>query len=346
MSHSLSLLLSSSWSPNWGRRHLPRQRLASSGALPSSVASFASLNSPGKQFSSNFPSSRFLGFPLRASNDEEIQPEDSSAAKIDVPDARGLSTLPERFRGLTREAPDRPLRWPWLVALGFAVYTWRAVLWELGNWKTAAAAIGGAVFYLFKLFLALLYRIIGPPITAILWCVDFAVNFSISIYSSIVAATPVPELLWVIVLAAAVMAAAEAASPGSVNSQQHILTAAGVLGYVAVGGALNGLVFWLLVGASFVFSRFVQKRDIVTAVLPPAALLVSIGEPWVRVLTFAAFLGVAVDLKSTSSADVDATGGTAVGVAPPVPLQLVAIAICVHVAAKWLRHRHLTWMIV
>ena len=28
---------------------------------------------------------------------------------------RGESTLPERFRYLTKEAPDPPLRWPWFV---------------------------------------------------------------------------------------------------------------------------------------------------------------------------------------------------------------------------------------
>lgn len=29
--------------------------------------------------------------------------------------ARGESTMPERFRYLTKQAPDRPLRWPWFV---------------------------------------------------------------------------------------------------------------------------------------------------------------------------------------------------------------------------------------
>lgn len=30
-------------------------------------------------------------------------------------EARGRSTMPERFRYLSKEAPDPPLRWPWLV---------------------------------------------------------------------------------------------------------------------------------------------------------------------------------------------------------------------------------------
>lgn len=30
-------------------------------------------------------------------------------------ESRGESTMPERFRYLTKEAPDPPVRWPWFV---------------------------------------------------------------------------------------------------------------------------------------------------------------------------------------------------------------------------------------
>lgn len=30
-------------------------------------------------------------------------------------EARAQSTMPERFRYLTKEAPDPPVRWPWFV---------------------------------------------------------------------------------------------------------------------------------------------------------------------------------------------------------------------------------------
>ena len=30
-------------------------------------------------------------------------------------EARAQSTMPERFRYLTKEAPDKPVRWPWFV---------------------------------------------------------------------------------------------------------------------------------------------------------------------------------------------------------------------------------------
>lgn len=30
-------------------------------------------------------------------------------------DARGESTMPDRFRPLTKEAPDKPIWWPWFI---------------------------------------------------------------------------------------------------------------------------------------------------------------------------------------------------------------------------------------
>lgn len=30
-------------------------------------------------------------------------------------EARGQSTMPDRFRPLTKEAPDKPVRWPWYI---------------------------------------------------------------------------------------------------------------------------------------------------------------------------------------------------------------------------------------
>lgn len=221
------------------------------------------------------------------------------------------------------------------------------MLWELSNWRSAAAAILGSAGYLAKLLFGLLYRLIGPPITAILWCVDFALNVTRTAYSSVVAATPVAELLWIIALTSAVMAAAEAASPGSINGQRHLLTAAGVLGYAAVGGTITGLLFWPLLIGAFCFSRFVQKKDAVVAALPPAALLVAVGAPWLRAVALAGFLGLAVLQNSRSPAEAELPEGGGGGrAAPPVPLQLAAVAIGVHLAARWLRYRHLTWMIV
>lgn len=61
-----------------------------------------------------FSSRRGLGFvPLFGNNGGA---ESSEGEVVDEADAaRGQSTLPERFRYLTKEVPDRPVRWPWII---------------------------------------------------------------------------------------------------------------------------------------------------------------------------------------------------------------------------------------
>lgn len=60
--------------------------------------------------------SRNLGFCLNASENgqgERKTSVDDDAERL----ARGESTMPDRFRHLTKEAPDRPVRWPWFVGM-------------------------------------------------------------------------------------------------------------------------------------------------------------------------------------------------------------------------------------
>lgn len=57
---------------------------------------------------------RKLGFYANAVNGEERS--DSSGVE-GAEEARGESTMPERFRHLTKEAPDPPLRWPWYIGM-------------------------------------------------------------------------------------------------------------------------------------------------------------------------------------------------------------------------------------
>lgn len=61
-----------------------------------------------------FSSRRGLGFvPFFGNNGGG---ESSEGEVVDEADAaRGQSTLPERFRYLTKEVPDRPVRWPWII---------------------------------------------------------------------------------------------------------------------------------------------------------------------------------------------------------------------------------------
>ncbi|XP_048327774.2 uncharacterized protein LOC107416740 [Ziziphus jujuba] len=259
-------------------------------------------------------------------------------------EARGESTMPERFRYLTKEAPDPPVRWPWFVAVAFLLYAWRAVLFELNNWRKAAFAIVGFVGYLMKLFLALFFHFLGDPITSLIRCIETILYSIRAFYSGIVAYAPVPELTTIIMLASAILAIAEATVPNSVNSQPYLLTISGLIGYAAVKGFISEPFFWTLLVGLYGFSHFVKKRDHVSSALPAAAVLISVGEPWVRVLVMASYLALAISHHSKTHSE----GKDEVAVTdrkPPLPLLGVALAIGIRVAAKWAGYRHLTWMI-
>ncbi|CAK7349927.1 unnamed protein product [Dovyalis caffra] len=262
---------------------------------------------------------------------------------------RGESTMPERFRYLTKEAPDPPVRWPWFVALGFLIYAWRAVLFELGNWKRGAIAVVGFVGYLLKLLLAVVFHFIGDPITSLIRCIETAIYTFQSFYSGIVRSAPVPELTLIIMLASAVLAIGEAAVPNSVSSQPYLLTISGLIGYAAVRNYISEPFFWTLLLGLYTFSRLVKKRDDVTSALPAAAVLAAIGEPWVRVLVMFSYLALAIShhSKQLSKGKEEVEVATAdTGNSIPVPLLCGGLAIGIRVAAKWAGYRHLTWMLV
>ncbi|CAN6457766.1 unnamed protein product [Victoria cruziana] len=260
-------------------------------------------------------------------------------------EARKTSTLPDRFRHLTKEAPDRPVRWPWLIAVVFLVYAWRTVLWELTNWKKLVLTIPQFLKYISKLFLAFIFHFAGDLITSIIWLVETVLYTLRSFYFSTVAAAPVQELAIIILLTSYVLAIAESVVPDSVGGQPYLLTFAGFVGFGAVKGFLPEVIFWLLLVGMFCFSRFVGKRDVVSATLPVASLLVAIGQPWVRALVMVSYTALAINQHSRSI-----QGKAGVEVMPafrrqPIPLLIAALAIGTHIAAKWIRYRHLTWMI-
>ncbi|KAD0657014.1 hypothetical protein E3N88_43923 [Mikania micrantha] len=150
-------------------------------------------------------------------------------------------------------------------------------------------------------------------------------------------------------LTSAILAISEVASPDSVDNQWHLLTVSGLTGYFAVKGMIEDLLFWTLLFGLFSFSRFIKKRDYVSSVLPVAAVLAGVGEPWVRVVVMGGFLALAVvqysknqPLEEKSEVSATTTGDRRV----PVPLLCAALAIGVRVAARWAGYRHLTWMVV
>lgn len=293
-----------------------------------------------------FGSGRRFGFCVSAENGDG---ESKIGVDSEAEDARGESTMPSRFRYLTKEAPETPVRWPWLIALAFLVYAWRAVLFELSNWRKAALGIVHFVGYLLKLVVALIFSFIGDPVTSFIRFIEDVLYTVRAFYSSIVAYAPVPELMAIIILASAVLAIAEATVPNSAKSQPYLLTVSGLIGYAAVSGIIIEPFFWTLLLGTYCFSRFVKKRDDVTAALPAAAVLAGIGEPWVRVIVMASYLALAIyhnSKKSAEKKEEDAVEAVTTWGRVPLPLLGAALAIGIRVAAKWAGYRHLTWMIV
>ncbi|KAK4397988.1 hypothetical protein Sango_1274300 [Sesamum angolense] len=232
------------------------------------------------------------------------------------------------------------------TVLAFMLYAWRTVLWELSNWRAAVTAIGRLLTYISKFVLALIFHFIGAPVTSLIRGVETIFYTIRAFYSGIVASAPIPELTLIIMLVSAVLAVAEAASPDTVNSQPHLLTVAGLIGFAAVANYISEPLFWTLLVGLFGFARLVKKRDYVSSALPVAAVLSAVGEPWVRVIVMASYLALAIfhhsNIPSHLKEDEDAGAINRV----PVPLLCAALAIGIRVAAKWAGYRHLTWMIV
>ncbi|KAI3992777.1 hypothetical protein MKX01_021738 [Papaver californicum] len=290
---------------------------------------------------------RKLGFSVCAENG---QGEEKKHVVDEAEEARGQSTMPSRFRYLTKEAPDRPVRWPWLIALAFLVYAWRSVLWELSNWKKAVVGIANFTAYLSKLALAIVYHFFGDPITAVLGFFETSLYSVRYMYSDIVAAAPIPEIMVIILLTSAVLAIAEAPVPNSIICQSYLISVAGFIGLAAVKNFIPESLFWVFLVGLFCFAKFVKKKDNLSSAMPVAAVLTAIGEPWVRALVMTLFTSLAIyhhsNMKKTLPEEYAQVEVASSVRKLPVPLVGAALAIGIHLAAKWVRYRHLTWMIV
>lgn len=71
----------------------------------------------GKKFWQPLPNQKSFGFVVKAEKNEEVGKE-IFVDKAEE-EARGQSTMPDRFRHLTKEAPDKPVRWPWFIGIYF-----------------------------------------------------------------------------------------------------------------------------------------------------------------------------------------------------------------------------------
>lgn len=231
------------------------------------------------------------------------------------------------------------------AALVFLVYAWRTALWELSNWAKTVLAVVKFFGYLGKLLLAVVFHYIGGPVTEIIRCLEFCLYSAKSVYGSVVAFAPVPELTRIILFTTVILAVAEATVPDSVNNQMPLLTFAALIGFGAVKNFIPEPLFWMCLCALFCYSRFITKKDDVSALLPSAAVLAAVGEPWVRFLVIGFYLALAIFQHSKASKEPSNEEVPETSRRLPIPLLLAALSIGVHLAAKWVRYRHLTWMI-
>ncbi|GAU41582.1 hypothetical protein TSUD_271910 [Trifolium subterraneum] len=275
---------------------------------------------------------RFTPVKRFAVNDDESAVAGLNEAEKE---ARELSSLPGRFREHIKEA------------MAFLIYAWRAVLFELSNWKNAALAIVRFIGYILKYALALVYKFIGNPITFTIRSIENLIYGVQTFYYWIITSAPVPELTTVIALASVILAVAETTVPNCITDQPYVLTITGLIGYAAVRGIVSEPLFWTLLVGIYGFSKFIKKRDDVSSAMPVAAVLAAVGEPWVRFVVIISYTALAIYQYSKKLSErkedeeIEPHGRKL-----PVPLFLAALAIGLRVAAKWAGHRHLTWMIV
>lgn len=233
------------------------------------------------------------------------------------------------------------------TVLAFLIYAWRAVLFELSNWKNAALGILRFVGYVLKYALAVVYRFIGNPITFSIRGIEDLFYTVRAFYSWIIACAPVPDLTIIILLASLVLAVAEATVPNCINNQPYVLTVTGLLGYAAVSGYMSEPLFWTLLLGVYGFSKLIKRRDDVSSAMPVATVLAAVGEPWVRFLVIISYMALAIHQYSkmlSEGKEVEEIETQERRL--PIPLLLAALAIGLRVAAKWAGYRHLTWMIV
>ncbi|CAN0896902.1 hypothetical protein LINGRAHAP2_LOCUS18785 [Linum grandiflorum] len=322
-----------------------------------------SLSTKPKPFAAKIACQRLGGFGFRNSRlefsvnaqkgERDVEDVNSDGVEDDSTVVGGGSTLPDRFRYLTEEAPDPPPKWLLFTALGFILYTWRAVLFEFRRWiPVIKFPIGIFPFMadIIKLLIAQFVYFITHPVTPLLQFLETIIYVAHSIYTRILNYTSVSEFTLMILLSSAVLAVGEAAVPDSVSSQRYILTFAGLVGLAAVANYISEPLFWTVLVGMYVFSRWVRKRGDVAAALPAAAVFTAIGEPWVRVLVMGSYVGLAIYHHSKNLSregegeEVDEMGME--GFQVPAPLLCAAMAIGIKVAAKWAGYRHLTWMVV
>ncbi|KAL2938030.1 Ribosomal RNA small subunit methyltransferase A [Bienertia sinuspersici] len=90
------------------------------------------------QFNSSIAKTCFIQqfkFPLRAKLEFLARAENGGEPKMNrnskLEELRGQSTMPDRFKYLTKEAPSPPLRWPWLIGFFLSHFLFFLILYAV-----------------------------------------------------------------------------------------------------------------------------------------------------------------------------------------------------------------------
>lgn len=165
---------------------------------------------------------------------------------------------------------------------------------------------------------------------------------------------PLSKITTFILLTSAAVAVAEATAPNSVTEQRYLLTIAGFVGFGYNLRIIPDIILWSIPLCFLLYSKFFKKRNAVSAALPCAALLFSVNVPWFFFKEFVmlAYFGLAAfhhfhlsrssSIASAAESADSLTNGTKL---LPWVVFMAGLSMGIHVGFKWLRWRHVIWMV-
>lgn len=254
------------------------------------------------------------------------------------------SNLPPQLREYSKEVPEPFNPLPWLAGFAFLYITRDVVKVELLRWVKFALVGLNALVHSVLWFPGLLESaamVLAAVTTGTAWSFLLVKE----VYAFIIDMTPVRAIVKSIILAFAVLGIGEATKMNAVSSQPKTLSMAALFGLGAVLGFFPSSVFVVLLFSLVLFSSLVMKRDRVSALMPVAAVLAAVAEPWVRSVALAFFLALAVyeNWKSPEKEEIP-LGNSVRSSGQPMILFVLSLMAGMSAAAQWLYFRHLIWL--
>lgn len=279
---------------------------------------------------------------------EYIEPADTGNDKEERERLREKNTsLPPQLRELTVEVPERFNPLPWLAGFAFLFITREVIVSELQHWpKDALVGLNALIGFVLRFpGVSTLLESAAPVLAAVITGTAWFFLFVKTVYAFIIERTPVQAIVKAIILASAVLGIGEATKMNAVNNQPYTLTIAALFGLGAVLGFFPSSVFVVLLFALVLFSSLVMKRDIVSAVMPVAAVLAAVAEPWVRGVALAFFLALALyeNWKSPEKEQIS-LGNSVRSNGQLMTMFGLSLMVGMSAAAQWLYFRHLIWL--